>query len=219
MRCVVAHPLIHLGYAYELSSNSIAIEALGLAACFYSDLHKYVDDPSYTRPASFKSTSTLEILGKVAADKRLDNVFQTKGDESIESVPEKREDILLDYWNAWDISEDPLSSFKESQRTAAAVLVATSGYTAKKYDFFLLHMLTSSHAVRKLLPIVPAKFQLSLLRQWWLFALMGYIGQGRPQVEPGIIDDFPLGDKTWKYAQHLALDSAWAQDAHYVKGR
>ena len=40
----VAHPLIHLGYAYELQSKTVAIEALSLGACFYSSLHKYIDE-------------------------------------------------------------------------------------------------------------------------------------------------------------------------------
>ncbi|KAH8722569.1 hypothetical protein GQ44DRAFT_729447 [Phaeosphaeriaceae sp. PMI808] len=37
----LAHPLIHLGYAYELESRIVAIEALTLSACFYNPLHKW----------------------------------------------------------------------------------------------------------------------------------------------------------------------------------
>ena len=64
----VGHPLIHLGYAYELNSRTIAIEALALGACFYSSLHKYIDDPKYTKPSHYQSTSLLEILRRVKDD-------------------------------------------------------------------------------------------------------------------------------------------------------
>lgn len=213
----VAHPLIHLGYAHELSSGTIAIEALGLAACFYNDLHKYIDDPSYTRPGSFKTTSTLDIINKVTADDRLNDQSQGQGAETIEAIPQKNEDILLDYWNSWDISENPLATFEESQRTSTAIVVA-SRKPRTKYDFFLLHILTSSHAIRQLLPLVPANFQTSLIRQWWLFTLMSYIGQGRPAVELRTIEDEATDALSWKDAVHLALHSEHAQDAHYVKG-
>ena len=59
---VVAHPLIHLGFAYELNSRTVAIEALALGTCFYSSLHKYVDDPKYTKPSPIQSKSLLDIL-------------------------------------------------------------------------------------------------------------------------------------------------------------
>ena len=213
----VGHPLIHLGYAYELGSQTVGIEALGLTTCFYNDLHKYLDDPSYTRPSSFKTKSTLEILQRVAADQRLDSFTAPTGDEGIESVVDKHEEILLHYWNAWDIASDPRQQFEESQRTAVAVVVATPK-SGQKYDFFLLHLLTSSHAVRILLPNIPAKFQLSLVRQWWLFTLMAYIGQRRPAINLKTVENYDLAGHDWKHANKLALTSKHATDAHYVKG-
>ena len=47
---------------------------------------------------------------------------------------------------------------------------------------------------------------------------MGYIGQLRPTVKLSRIEDFELNGKDWKYAEHLALKSKHATDAHYVKG-
>ena len=214
---VVGHPLIHLGYAYELSSQTVAIEALGLTACFYDDLHKYVDDPSYTKPATFKTKSTLDILTKVAADQRLDDHSKSPGEDSIATVLDKKEDILLNYWNAWDISSEPREQFEESQRTATALVAATHDQS-RHYDFFLLHLLTTSHAVRILLPVIPQQFQLSLVRQWWLFTLMTYIGQLRPTINLRRVEDFELNGRDWKHANNLALTSKHAQDAHYVKG-
>jgi len=214
----VGHPLIHLGYAYELNFGTIAIEALGLASCFYSDLHKYIDSPSYTRPSSYKSTSVLEILHKVASDKEFDNFFDHLGADNIEPLLEIHEAAVLDHWNAWQISSDPQTQFKDSQRAAVALVVATHSSERPKYDFFLLHLLTTSHAVRILLPIVPPKFQVPLIRQWWFFTLAAYIAQSRPSINMNIIDDYQLGDKGWKFVRHMALTSEHAHDAHYVKG-
>lgn len=214
----VGHPLIHLGYAYELNSRTIAIEALGLAACFHSDLHKYVDNPSYTRPSSYQSTSVLEILQKVASDKQFDNLFDHLGADNIEPLLETHEAAVLDHWNAWQLSSNPQAQFEESQRAAVALVVATHSSQRPKYDFFLLHLLTSSHAVRILLPIVPPRFQVSLVRQWWFFTLAAYIAQSRPLIKLDIINNYELGGKEWKFVSHMALTSEHAHDAHYVKG-
>ena len=72
--------------------------------------------------------------------------------------------------------------------------------------------------MRILLPMVPADKQLPLARQWWLFTLMSYVAQGRPEIKLSRIDDFDPSGKGWKHATHLALTSAHAHDAHYVKG-
>ncbi|KAL9053970.1 MAG: hypothetical protein Q9162_004460 [Coniocarpon cinnabarinum] len=213
----LGHPVIHLGYAYELASQTVATETLGLTACFYTDNAKYLNDPSYTRPSSFKSKSMMEILTKVAGDQRLDDHSSMRGETSVESVMDKKEDIVLDYWNAWDLDSDPREQFAESQRAATAITVATREKSGR-YDFFLLHVLTTSHAVRILLPEVPKQHQLPLVRQWWLFTLMSYIGQLRPAINLKEIEDVDVKGKDWPYVNDLAINSRHATDAHYVKG-
>ncbi|KAF2460016.1 hypothetical protein BDY21DRAFT_337173 [Lineolata rhizophorae] len=212
----LAHPLIHLGYALELSSRTVAIEALALATCFYSFLHKYLDDPSYTKASTFKTDSPLNILQRVAADSRFDGLFDGPGLGNMDVLFQKHEAELLEYWNAWDLS-NPGEQFEQSQRAAVALLVATHNHQDQKYDFFLVHLLTSSHAVRILLPLVPAKFQISLVRQWWLFTLAVYISQTRPEIKLERITDYDVAGRDWKFVQNGALNSRWALDAHYVK--
>jgi len=94
------------------------------------------------------------------------------------------------------------------------MLVATS----KNYDFFLCHVLTTSHAVRIMLPLVPAKFQVPLLRQWLFFALTAYVSQMRPKIDLDIIQGVRLEGKGWKTVVDKALNSSHAQDSHFVKG-
>lgn len=212
----MAHPLIHLGYAYELNSRTVAIEALALGTCFYSSLHKYIDDPSYTKPNDIRSTSLRDILLQVKEDKRFDGLYN-HGSGDISKVLEKQEAAFLEYWNAWELP-NPKEQFEESQRTAVAILVGTQLPVSDRFDFFFVHLLTSSHAVRILLPLVPAKFHINLVRQWWLFALAVYIAQTRPAIQLGRIDDYDLQGRSWKFVLDKALRSPHSLDAHFVKG-
>ena len=216
-RRVVAHPMIHLGYAYELDSRTVAIEALALAACFYGKMHKYIDDPGYTRPSPVQGGSLLDILGKVRGDKRFDGLYEKRSGD-ITKVLAEREDAFLEYWNAWELS-DPTKQFEESQQVAAAILVGTDAASDDApFDFFLVHLLTSSHAVRILLPVVPAKFHVSLVRQWWLFTLAVYIAQTRPEIRLDRIHGHDVQGKNWKFVVDQALNSSHSLDAHFVKG-
>ncbi|KAF2109467.1 hypothetical protein BDV96DRAFT_502678 [Lophiotrema nucula] len=212
---IVAHPLIHLGYAHELNSRTVAIEALALGTCFYSDLHKYLDDPKYTKPSSRSSNSILDILVKVKEDKRFDGLYDHRSGD-ISKVLEEQEAAFLEYWNAWELP-NPTEQFEQSQQAAVAILMATAPPEKTKFDFFLVHLLTSSHAVRILLPLIPAKFHVSLVRQWWLFTLAVYIAQMRPDIDLDRINNFDLTDRDWKFVNDKALNSRHSLDAHFVK--
>lgn len=212
----LAHPLIHLGYAYELGSTTVAIEALALGACFYSPLHNYIDDNSYTKPSPHRSPDLVQILDKVRVDKRFDGLYPHRSGD-ISKVLDEREDVFLEYWNAWELS-DPQLAFQQSQELAVTILMGTEAPGDAKFDFFFVHILTSSHAVRVLLPLIPAKHHISLVRQWWLFTLAVYVAQTRPRLDHRIIEEYDLKGRDWKYVVHKALDSSQSTDAHYVKG-
>jgi hypothetical protein len=217
----VAHPLIHLGYAYELESKTVAIEALALGSCFYNSLHKYIDDPEYTKPSLLRTggyaLDLLQLLDKVREDKRFDGLYD-RGSGDISKVLEQREEAFLEYWNAWKIDE-PTRQFEQAQSAAVAILMNTPTPGKGKFDFFFVHVLTSSHAIRILLPLVPAKFHVNLLRQWWLFTLAVYIAQTRPRVEHSGVETYDGKGRDWKYVVHNALDGPHSKDAHYVKSK
>jgi hypothetical protein len=216
MSVTVGHPLIHLGYAFEFSSREIAMEALGIIASSYNHLHKYIDDTTYTKPSAFSTSSPLEILHKIADDKRFDKLFDVPGGDNFETVFEDHESLLLEYWNSWNIV-DPVKQFQDSQEAAVSLLVATVPSDTHAYDFFLVHLLTTSHAVRILIPMVPEKFHINLVRQWWLLTVATYIAQLRPKINEELIGRPNLGGKHWKYVEEKAINGPWATDAHYVK--
>lgn len=210
----VGHPLIHLGYAYELSSREIGIEALAMGSVGYNFLHKYLDDASYTKPSTYSATSPLEILHRISEDSRFDGLFDSRGSGNIETLFKEHEGLVLEHWNAWTIS-DPNKQFADSQQAAVALLVRTVKPGTHAYDFFMVHIMTTSHAVRILLPLIPQKFQVSLVRQWWLLAIAVYVAQLRPKINDDIEVKPAHG---WKYVEDRAVNSPWALDAHYVKG-
>ncbi|MCJ1386628.1 hypothetical protein MMC17_009754 [Xylographa soralifera] len=220
INCLVAglgHPLIHLGYAYELSSRELAMEALGLTTTSYNYLHKYLDVTSYTRNSTYGTTSPIEILKRVATDKKFDGLFQHRGGSNIDMLFTHHEELILEHWNAWQIS-NPTKQFEDSQRAATALLAATQGGGPNQYDFFFVHLLTTSHAVRILLPEIPAKFHINVLRQWWLLTLAVYIAQLRPAIDQNSVLDYDLGGKDWSWIDKQAVEGKCSMDAHYVKG-
>lgn len=181
----------------------------------YNFLHKYLDDPAYSKPSTYSTTSPLEILRRIAVDTRFDNLFDGKGADNIGKLFESHENLVLGHWNAWKIS-DPKEQFRDSQEAAVALLVRTVQPGTHAYDFFVCHLLTTSHAVRILIPLIPKKFHISLVRQWWLLTIAVYIAQLRPNIDDGI-EEKPT--KQWNYVEDRALNSPWATDAHYVKGK
>ena len=208
----MGHCIIHLGYAFELQSRELAMEALTLTTCFHDSLGKYLIDPAYTiqlppnsGPAK-PSSSTLSILRNIRADPRLERIPHHHGAIGMAELFKKYENVVLEHWNSWafDYPGSKLDDvFEEAQRTPIALLVGSKYPPTKKdskeYDFFLVHLLTTSHALRILLPIVaelarergaggkrqrgPREWQIVLLRQWWLFFVAVYIMQGRPEID------------------------------------
>ena len=181
----------------------------------YNFLHKYLDDASYTKPSTYSTISPLEILHKIADDTRFDGLFTHRGTENFDRLFNDHEDLVLEHWNAWTIS-DPKKQFADSQRAAAALLVRTVALGTHAYDFFMVHLLTTSHAVRILLPLIPKKFHVSLVRQWWLLTIAVYVMQLRPRISKDIEVKPAQG---WKYVEDKAVNGPYADDAHYVKGQ
>ena len=191
------------------------MEALAVASASYSPFHKYLDDPSHTKPSTYSTTSPLDILHKISHDARFDGLFDDRGYGNVESLFKNHESLVLEHWNAWKIV-DPNKQFQDSQEAAVALLTRTVKPGTHAYDFFIVHLLTTSHAIRIILPLIPRKFHINLVRQWWLLTIATYIAQLRPQID----DDIEVKpQKQWNYVDEMAVSGPWATDAHYVKGQ
>lgn len=220
----LGHPLIHLGYAYELSSREVGMEALGLAATCYDPSLAALLEENPPSTSLQPSSNLFEIFNKVRTDSRLDPYFPKIGDNNLSrllSEPQLLE-ILQEHFNAWQIPE-PKSAFEQSQRLAVALLISTSPLSPTNghgYDFFLLHVLTTSHACRILIPFLPAEYHVTLLREWFLITLALYIAQLRPNLDTAMeaIEGYDTEKKTWDDCRKLALKGEHRFDEHYVKG-
>ena len=190
------------------------MEALGLAATQYSFLHEYLDNPSYTKPAVSNGLSPFEILQRISKDERLDGIADHHGAGSLEDLFINYEEVLLEYWNLWHI-DNPTEKFRDSQHDAVMLLIATP--QSELYNFFFVHLLTSSHAVRIILPLIPADFHVSLVRQWWLITLALYCIQSRPNLGQDPISQFDVMRRDWEWVEKQATAGKWSLDAHYVK--
>jgi Questin oxidase-like len=190
------------------------MEALGMTATCYGDIHKYMDDLSYSHAEpSYKSTSPLEILERVKADKHFNGLFATRASNNLEILFREREAALLNHWNAWKI-EDPTKQFRDSQEAAVAIVVGTR---TEKYDFFLAQLLITSHAVRVILPFLPSSFHIPLIRQWWLLTVAIYIAQLRPEIRLDHISGYDTRGRDWEMVARYTVKGQYWNDPQYVK--
>lgn len=210
---VVGHAIDHLALAYQLNSRELAMEGLSLSCIHYNALHKYLDDPSYTRETSIQSESLEALIRRLARDERLDGILNRRDYDTVEGIFEKYEDVILEYWNAWKIS-DATEQMRDLQQTAVK-LVATKDEHA--YSIYWGKLLSASHSIRVLLPLIPAKFHVSLLRQWWLWALAACFLTARPK--PDLVNiRYGSADGTWKFVIDKAINGEYLADACYIKG-
>lgn len=207
---IAGQPLLHVACAFEFSSRELAMEALGLTATCYSDVHKYLDNPEYKdRKSSYQSTSLVEILQRVQTDEQFGT---SSGDGDIKTVFRDHEAALLDHWNAWQVEEaDPVAQF-HSMQTLAAALLLSSVNTQPYYN-----VLTTTHAIRTILPLTPTRFQIPLFRQWWLFTLAVYVAANRPSVDLERLGAVDLNGRDWRWVMDKVVRGPHAGDPRVVQ--
>ena len=213
--------MIHLSYAYILSNRTIAIEALTLATTSYNHLHNYLDDPSYTFPVDNSTTSLLSLLNEIHNDPRFSD-FPTSLHGTVDSPDpfKTHERPILEYWNRWTITSDITHAFHHSQELVTLLLCTTdppSNPPTSTHDFFLVHLLTTSHAIRIILPLLPNRHHISLIRQWWLLTITTYLTQHRPKIHPDRLTNYNPTPHDWKWVIGQAVNGPHSLDSHYVK--
>ena len=232
----LGHSLIHLGYAFELGSKELGMEALAIFATNYG-LHEYIDaefptvfggmpvDCSVPAPPAAQVTEDpLEIIHRIRMDSAFDGIFSQPGADNIAPLFKLREKEVLDYFRQLKITS-PADAHKSLNHVATLLLVCSHDPGRPEYDFFVVHLTTVSYAIRTLLPEVPEEYALPLVKMHWLFVIIVYIIQLRKEVRPELLDGVELGGKGWGDIVQKALgrgegneDGGEMEDAHYVKG-
>lgn len=213
----VGHPLIHLGYALELDSPVLASEALGLAAtCYDRQLSGLL---TTTVSQSSQPTGDLfQIFSNVSNDSRLPT-FDYPGDDNLPFILTDQNHLatIVSYLHSWTIT-NPVAQLGAARRLAALVLISTSPHLGGHgYDFFLVHILTTIHAVGVFTPHLPAQHHATVLKLWLAVALLVYTAQNRRRLDPAYITGYDLQGHDWQYVRKQALEGPHASDAHFVK--
>ena len=103
------------------------------------------------------------------------------------------------------------------------------GFRKTHFDFFLLHLLLSCHAIRILFKNLPYTVHNSLLEAQFLATISYYVSELRPEVKLDLIkesrgkpEDDDLGVKDWTYIRKQCFETdvstAVANGGSYVKG-
>lgn len=211
---VVGHPLIHLGYAYELNSKETASEGLSLLCTDFSECSHLVDHPQ-PETATYHTGSLGDILEHVRKDSRFDDVAEHPGITNMGPVMEKCAAAVIAHWSAWEI-KDPLQSFQQVC-DLATVLAMTTNDAANEFDFYLIHLMTIAHALRVLWDRIPSDRQVPMLREYALFTIMVYICQQRPTFALEPIESINLDTRDWSWVRKTAADHPGRFDVHFFK--
>jgi len=238
----LGHSLIHLGYAFELGSKEVGMEALAMFTTnYHAFLPGYIDaefptavgvggggpvDSSATTlpppPTAHVTEDPLEIIHRIRLDPAFDGIFSHPGADNIEPLFELRKEEVLAYSRQFRITS-PADAHKSLNRVAALLLVCSHHPGQPEFDFFVVHLTTVSYAIRTLLPEVPEDYALPLVKMHWLFIIIVYIIQLRKEVRPELVDKVELGGRGWGDVVQKALgkgegSAGEMEDVHYLKG-
>lgn len=212
--CGLAHPLIHVGYAIEMNSLPIGIEALALTAVCYNYHHEIVDQ---LKPPTTPSKSVMKIFKEIHFDKNLP-IYEKPGVSNLRSTVKNCFDIVMSYYNQWKFDRNqPEKNIEELFDFSVYIFGATHKTNQIEFDFFLLHLLTSMHAIRTVYPHVKDENLFEhILYQYLYFGIVIYISQLRPEINERLIDEYPM-EKNWNYVIEKTLSTKLSDDAHAVK--
>ena len=213
----VAHPLIHIGYAFELNNRVVACEALALSAVCYNYLHNVIDK---LKPPKSGSKSALEIFQDLRLDDRL-SMFDAPGVRNIEPSVKESTDLVIAHYDEWFIDMDNIEKVIEELFDLTVYLYAATHKPDQiDFDFFLLHLLTSMHAIRHIYSHLNDRQVIEhLLWQFFYFASILYIAQLRPEINRALVHDYRLedGKNTWDYVVERTVNTELAEHSHFVK--
>jgi len=206
---ISGHAIIRLAYALQMDNKELGMEGLALAAIHYRPVFKNINAETAKRPENSVQKPLFALLMNIVQDDR----FQASSETAvhIDEAAERYEAEILEYWNAWDIT-NATEQFEQAQRALTSAVNCSYDSGAGTCNVTLAEVLSTTHGLRVLLPSLPARHHASLLRQWWMFTILKLIvGQkSRLYVAEPTMD---ISEKDWKYVQHKTLNSPWSHDA------
>lgn len=197
------HPLIHLGYAVEFDDWEVATEALTLCAVSKeNESFQLLDLTPFDEQATTTThkSSALDILKEIRNDPSYNGLYEHPSEGKIGDLVSQFPKQLSKYINQFSVGkthEDLIANLKELLVASALILTCThkdDKTSLPAYDFFLLHLLTATHAAIEIFenppangvqhaPLLTTELEHEVVQKLWVSFVVLYIIQMRPSIE------------------------------------
>ncbi|KAI8137021.1 hypothetical protein BJV82DRAFT_636920 [Fennellomyces sp. T-0311] len=171
-----------------------------------------------------KDNAMVQLAEEICKDPDFDDVvsFADKNKLRVVLANEKAVEKLKGYTSRWQVDDSDVQ-IKLKEMFMASMLVYGAGAIREqgiKLDFFLLHALTSIHAIHSLVPILKPHETADLLRGHAVATLAWYVSRGRPSLQVDLLLKYELSESTknatnpWLNIFERAIP---APEAHIIK--
>ncbi|ORY98912.1 hypothetical protein BCR43DRAFT_471384 [Syncephalastrum racemosum] len=184
------------------------------------------DDVGFDLQKALESNPILKLANAIREDKELDGIVTydnpNKFDATIQSEVATKK--VKEAAGKWTIQENPagVQQGLKDLYTAAMMMLGASGIRGGdiKFDFFLMHALTSIHAIHTLLPHLTPREGVLLLQGHAIATLTYFISRGRPQLRVDEVLNYRQEEK------EASLENPWfdifdrsirAEEPHTIK--
>jgi len=172
-------------------------------------------------------------------DVRFDGLFESPGYWNLPILFASREEVILEYFNLWTVTRaesnleelfdisilllaatTPAPSYPSSEKTSASASTPHNTH----FDFFLLHLLLSAHAIRILFKNLPYTTHNTMLEAQFLATISYYVSELRPQVKLDVIIDHKpvMETQDWTFIRRHCLEvdvtTECANGGNYIRG-
>jgi hypothetical protein len=178
------HPTIHLGFALEVDSGPMVAEGLAYLASAYTPLPGQVAGDVLWVPGSRGIINTANAFFELhTANNFYATITSAIDTEKYKSMPigkfQRKTRCFCDpdlplaaALNNFGPVELPAVDESLSRSLEEAVVLATAYYLGSKSEFFVVHIVTSLHAVIVTLQYLDPSAQRNALAQWFKIALV-----------------------------------------------
>lgn len=217
----LVHPAIHLGYAVEVDSPEIAIEALAMICTEYLEIGSNVP----TKSEQYITNDPYEIIDRIRNDDTLNGKLSENVSLSTSENLKRFNAHVTQYTNELEFNDDVKLMLDKFLHLATGIFAATYKDNEEPvFDFFLLHLLTGTHSLAEILltpgeKLISQQHTQALLRDLWIIYIVLYISGLRPLVKLERITKIEITsvEAAWNETINLALTGPHRFDSHYVK--
>jgi hypothetical protein len=221
------HPFIHLGNGIEFEIDGIVAEALAQAACHENWIGKLflgAEERAKTLDENDPIPSLVDLRLEIQTHPTLTKAVEWSDDTKLQSLFSRDMSSLLDIVSRVRVTPDNLqSALKQSINLSAQIC---GGSTRKdkeiKFDFFLVHCMTSSIFLSVLAskPWISTETKCRLVTRKIIFDLAMYASLRCPVIHLDEITNYQLKDNkddvnSWLSAIEQGLEVI--DDGHSIK--